>query len=207
MDAVTFQLPFNDYWLAFWGGDTPEQNQHHATQSQKHAFDFIQTDKNGKFFKSSGETNEDYYSFGADVLAPAEGEVIETVDGMRDNQPGELNSFHFLGNYVMLKHSEGVYSILGHLRQNSITVKAGQKLLAGQRLGECGNSGYSTDSHLHFHVQDSATFAKAGPNYERVDIAQGVKVFFAKVARQVNDTEDVVENYSPVKGDKVSNAK
>lgn len=199
-----FFLPFTGFWLTFWGGDTRAQNHHHDTTSQKYAFDFIQTDESGKFFRTTGADNEDYFSFGQDIISPSPGIVIEVVDGLRDNKPGQLNSFNFTGNYVMLKHGNGLFSILGHLRQHSIVVKAGDKVNLGQKLGECGNSGYSTDPHLHFHVQDSSVFAEMDKDYKRVDIAQGQKIFFARL-KLIKNGKQTVENYSPVKADIVSN--
>src|SRR4051812_32979782 len=103
-----FILPFNGFWLTFWGGDTLEKNYHHSTVSQKYAFDFIQTNETGNFFRSNGKTNEDYFSFGLDIIAPSNAVVIEIVDGMRDNKPGELNSFNVIGNYIMLKHGNSL---------------------------------------------------------------------------------------------------
>ena len=200
-----FSLPFSDFWLTFWGGDSLKQNHHHDTISQKHAFDFIQTDKNGKFFRTTGANNEDYFSFGQDIISPAAGVVIEVVDGLRDNKPGQLNSFNFIGNYVMLKHGNSLFSVLGHLRQNSITVKVGEKVSLGQKLGACGNSGYSTDPHLHFHIQDSDVFAEMDENYKRIDIAKGQKIFFEQIKLMKNGKQTIVENYSPVKGDIISN--
>ncbi len=199
-----FSLPFNDFWLTFWGGDTAEQNHHHDVASQKYAFDFIQTDKDGKFYRTNGKTNEDYFSFGADILAPANGIVVEVVNGLRDNKPGELNSFNYIGNYILIKHSENLFSVLGHLRQNSIAVAVGDKVKSGQKLAECGNSGYTTDPHLHFHVQNSDVFAKVDKNYKRVDIAKGQKVFFDQVTALKDGKSEIKKDYSPVKGDTVA---
>lgn len=198
---TTFMLPFKGTWLTFWGGDTAKLNHHHDTQSQKYAFDFIMVNENDGFFKTDGSSNEDYFSFGLDILAPADGEVIEVVSGLRDNKPKELNSFNYIGNYLMIKHNRNTFSVLGHLKQDSIIVKVGQQVKAGDKLAECGNSGYTTDPHLHFHIQDSDVFAKVDSSYKRVDVAVGKKVYFSKL----KIGEDTKENYSPVKGDKVSN--
>lgn len=202
---MNFRLPFNGFWLTFWGGDTLKQNHHHDSTSQKYAFDLIQTDENGKFFRTTGKTNEDYFSFGLDIVAPANGVIVEVVNGLRDNKPGELNSFNFIGNYVMLRHEAKLFSVLGHLRQNSIVVKAGDKVKIGQKLGECGNSGYSTDPHLHFHVQNSDVFAKMDKDYKQVNVAKGQKIYFERTKIEKNGKQKIVDNYSPVKGDIVGN--
>lgn len=197
---IEFLLPFSGTWLTFWGGDTAEQNYHHTVQSQKYAFDFIVVDDNDNFFPTDGSTNEDYYSFGLEILAPANGEVVEVVNGLRDNIPKELNSFNYMGNYIMIKHNDATYSVLSHLKQDSMIVKVGDKVVAGEKIALCGNSGYTTDPHLHFHVQDSDVFAKIDKNYKKVNVAKGKKVYFSKL--KVGGT--IKTNYSPVKGDKVS---
>lgn len=203
--VTNFILPFNGLWLTFWGGDSLAKNIHHGTTSQKYAFDFIKTNENNKFFRTNGKTNEDYFVFGLDIITPADGVVVEVVDGLRDNKPGDLNSFNYLGNYVMLKHQPKVYSVLGHLRQNSTQVKAGDKVIAGQKLGVCGNSGYSTDPHLHFHVQNSDIFARVDKNYKRIDIAKGQKVYFKQIKIIEGDKEKIKHRYSPIKGDIIGN--
>ncbi|MFO0920135.1 MAG: M23 family metallopeptidase [Candidatus Saccharimonadales bacterium] len=205
MKSVKFSLPFNGSWLTFWGGDTAEQNHHHSVASQKFAFDFIQTDKDNKFFRTNGKTNNDYFSFGADILAPADGVVIETVNGLRDNKPSELNSFNYIGNYIMIKHEGKLFSVLGHLKQNSIVVSVGDTVKRGQKIAKCGNSGYTTDPHLHFHIQNSDVFAKVNKDYKRIDIAKGQKVFFDKIIVLKDDKKKTKNDYSPVKGDIIAN--
>ena len=200
-DATDFALPFHGTWLTSWGGDTAEQNHHHGTLSQRYAFDFIAVGDDGSFVKTDGKTNEDYFSFGLDILAPADGEVIEAADGLRDNRPKEMNNFNFTGNYIMIMHNENTFSILGHLKQNSIKVAAGDRVKKGEKIAQCGNSGNTTDPHLHFQVQDSDVFARMDSNYVRHDVAEGVKVYFSSV--KVNGTAKT--KYSPVKGDRVSN--
>lgn len=200
-----YRLPFNSSWLTFWGGESLKQNHHYTTPSQKYAFDFIQTDENGSFFRTNGKTNEDYYSFGADIFSPADGVVVEVVEGQRDNRPRELHNFGVLGNYVMIEHSPSQFSVLAHLKQHSITVKMGQKIKSGEKIGQCGNSGYSSDPHLHYHVQDSDIFAKLDKNYKKIDAAKGKKIVFEKIYLHKDRKRRTFSNYSPVKNDIVSN--
>ena len=194
---IVFSLPFDGSWTVFWGGDSLDQNHHNTTKSQKYAYDFIVIDEEHKFFRKGGGLNEDYYSYGMKVLSPADGEVIETVNGLRDNKPKELNNFNFIGNYIMIKHNENTFSILGHLKQNSIGVKVGDIVKSGDVIARCGNSGYTTDPHLHFHVQDSSIFAKVDYEYNLIEIAKAKKVYFTKL--KVNNK--LVDNYSPIRGD------
>ena len=96
-------LPFKEEWTIFWGGDTKELNYHVENKAQKNAFDIVITDKNGKSFKTDGKTNEDYYAFGKELIAPCDAEVVLSVDGVKDNIPGELNPIYVPGNSVILK--------------------------------------------------------------------------------------------------------
>ncbi len=201
---ITLQLPFKGSWFVFWGGDTLEQNHHHSDAAQKFALDMIILDKDGKSHSGLGTNNEDYYAFGSDILAPADGKVIEAVDGLRDNTPQKTtNDYAYGGNYVMIKHAVGVYSTLQHLRCDSVKVKAGQSVKTGQKLGKCGNSGNSSEPHLHFHLMDDKILTTYGKNYNRTPQAKGIKAYF-DVAAWENETPQYKTHYAPVKGDIIS---
>lgn len=182
-------LPFEGEWLVFWGGEIKEQNNHYGNSAQNHAFDFI---KGGL-----GAINQ---SFGQDIFATSEGEVVEAVDGIRDNDPGNVNDYMYFGNHVVVKHGD-VYSVTAHLKQGSVLVRKGDRVQGGQKIGVCGNSGNSSEPHLHFHIQDSFVYARLNQKYEKENVAAGVKIAFKKL--KVN--RELKENYSPVKGDTVSN--
>lgn len=109
--------------------------------------------------------------FGRPVFAPADGLVVRVRDGGRDHWsrdsllgvvyllvegaireifgPGRL-----LGNHVVIELEGGVYAVLAHLRRGSARVTAGQRVTAGERLAECGNSGNSSEPHVHFQLMD-----------------------------------------------------
>jgi murein DD-endopeptidase MepM/ murein hydrolase activator NlpD len=184
-------LPFKDEWTVFWGGDTKEQNYHVAYKSQKNAFDMIITDSAGKSHKTDGKNNEDYYAFGKELLAPANGEIVLVVDGIKDNKPGVLNPSYIPGNTVIIKTSNNEYLFFAHFKQHSIQVKQGEIVQQGDVLGLCGNSGNSSEPHLHFHIQ----------NVENMNIATGAKAYFEEIL--VNGT--LIKEYSPIKSEKVKN--
>jgi murein DD-endopeptidase MepM/ murein hydrolase activator NlpD len=185
-------LPFNGEWTLFWGGDTPEQNYHvGAHPSQKHAFDFVVRDERGRSYRTSGQTNEDFYIFGQELIAPCDGEIVLVVEGVKDNVPGQLNPFFPTGNTVILKTDNLEYLIFAHFKQHSIKVAQGQKVKRGDLLGLCGNSGNSSEAHLHFHVQ----------NVEDLNVATGVKCYFADIIVNGEERSDC----SPVRNDKVRN--
>lgn len=184
-------LPFHDEWTVFWGGDTKDLNYHVENEAQKNAFDLMITDESGKSYKTDGQTNEDYYAFGKELIAPCDAEVVLAVDGIKDNKPGEMNPIYIPGNTVILKTGLNEYLFFAHFKQNSIVVKQGQKVKQGDLLGLCGNSGNSSEAHLHFHLQ----------NVEDMTKATGAKCFFDKII--VNGERK--NTYSPIKGERVKN--
>src|SRR4029079_12590680 len=127
----------------------------HDVPNQRFALDLLGIGADGKTKRGDGTRNEDYYAFNRDVLAPADGTVIEVVDGVRDNPPGSLNSYSAVGNCVLIQHRGDEVSVLAHFQRGSIVVKAGDSVKRGQLLGKCGNSGNSSEPHLHYHLQNS----------------------------------------------------
>ena len=184
------KLPFKGEWSVTWGGDTKEQNYHVESVAQKNAFDFLIYDEKGLTHKGTGEANEDYYAFGMELYAPCDGEVVLVVDGIKDNIPGVLNPIYIPGNTVIIKTANGEFVFFAHFKQHSIVVKQGQKVTTGALLGLCGNSGNSSEPHLHFHLQNTEDMTKA----------TGAKCFFDQL--KVNGV--LKSDYSPVKGDKIS---
>jgi len=177
-----------------WGGDTERLNAHHSVLNQKYAFDFVIVSDKGKTCKAEGKRNEDYRCFGEKILSPATGVVIEAVDGVRDNKPGSTNIDLLPGNMVVIKHHEGEVSVLAHLKRGSVKVRAGEKVKSGQVVGLCGNSGNSSEPHLHYHLQDK----------ELLREGKGIKCYFRGVKIKGKTKEELTDEISPVKGDIVS---
>ena len=80
---------------------------------------------------------------------------MNAENSIHDNPPGEENLTQegFLGNYVVIDHENGEYSLLFHFQQGSVAVHPGERVAMGQFLGLCGNSGASDMPHLHYHLQ------------------------------------------------------
>lgn len=151
------QLPFNNEWHIVNGGRTHSMGMHHFITwhlGQKYAFDSV-IHKDGKSYSGSGTKNEDYYCFGEPLYAPAAGKILGVENNIEDNIPGELNDVSAAGNYVMIDHLNGEYSLLAHFKKGTIIVAVGDTVMAGQELGKTGNSGNSTEAHLHYHLQNS----------------------------------------------------
>ncbi|MES2460005.1 MAG: M23 family metallopeptidase [Armatimonadota bacterium] len=153
-------LPFapGDEWYVAWGGGTRVQNYHVDYPNQRHALDLL-VRKEGKTHSGEGKETADYYAWGRQIAAPAPGTVVGVVDNLPDNKPGvTTDTRNPAGNHVVLDLGSGEYALLAHLQKGSVRVKVGDAVKPGDVLGLCGNSGNSTEPHLHFHLQDRPKF-------------------------------------------------
>jgi murein DD-endopeptidase MepM/ murein hydrolase activator NlpD len=153
------RLPFDGAWYVFWGGHDISRNYHAAVRGQRFAYDLVKR-VDGSSHRGDGKALEDYYCWNQPILAPADATVLEAVDGLPDQAIGTRNPEAVAGNHVMLDLGHGEYAMLAHMRQGSVAVKAGQQVAAGDELGRCGNSGNTSEPHLHFHLQDAPDFGE-----------------------------------------------
>lgn len=189
-NSTALGLPFKGKWFTVWGGDTKAQNYHVNFPAQRRAFDFLILGKQNKTYERSGTRNEDYYAFGQPIYAVCDAVVHDVKTGIDDNKPGEMNPAQPLGNAVILKTKNDEYIFYAHFEKETIKVEKGQEVKRGQFLGNCGNSGNSSEPHLHLHIQD-------GPDlYSDV----GAKCYFDSI--MVNG--DLKLDYSPVRLDVIS---
>ncbi|BBH22378.1 peptidase M23 [Paenibacillus baekrokdamisoli] len=153
---TTFEHPFHGNWFTIWGGTNALVNYHYDYESQRYAYDIIRRDK-GSSYKGDAAKNESYYAFGQPIVAAAAGKVVLVVNDIKDNVPvGAMDEKHPAGNHVVIDHGNGEFSYYAHLQKGSISVKVGDEVKAGDALGKCGNSGNSSEAHLHFQVSDGA---------------------------------------------------
>jgi len=153
----TYTMPISDEWFVFWGGTNEFINYHYVYESQRYAYDLVIM-HDGKSYKDNTMRNENYYAYGKDVIAPADGTVVKVVNHLGDNVPGEMEESQPAGNYIVLQHANKEYSLLAHFKQDSILVKEGDVLNQGDFIGFCGNSGNSSEPHIHFQVMDSPDY-------------------------------------------------
>lgn len=144
-------LPFFGEWFVSQGAD----GKYTHTGEWRHAWDFEIRDAELKTYRGSGNVPDDYYCYGKNILAPADGMIEEVFDNIPDNPVGEKNLKKNWGNTVIIKHADFLYTQLSHLKEGSIVVKPGQRIKRGEVLGKCGNSGNSPYPHLHFQVQQT----------------------------------------------------
>jgi murein DD-endopeptidase MepM/ murein hydrolase activator NlpD len=190
---VPLGLPFRGEWSVAWGGDTYEVNRHLRDRDQRRAADLDRLGRDGKTYRGSGASNTDYYAYGEEILAVADGTVVTAVDGVPENVPGSQNPYIAPGNFVVVRHRDDLFSVYGHLQPGSIRVKVGGSVTRGTTLGLCGNSGNSSEPHLHFQLQD-------GP---LIETSWGVTPFFANVSLVRDGKTTSPSEYTFLKGDRI----
>lgn len=146
-DSVPLQPPFHGEWRITQGFDGP----HTHRPPWQHALDFdiAEGERN---HHGNGAAQEDYFCFGAPVLAPLAAQVVRLRDDLADAQPGEVDTANNWGNFVLLR-SGGAHVLLAHLKRGSLKVRLGEWVSAGQVVAACGSSGRSPVPHLHLQAQ------------------------------------------------------
>ncbi|GAF11138.1 peptidase, M23/M37 family [Bacillus sp. JCM 19046] len=152
-----YQMPINSEWYVFWGGTNEFINHHYELENQRYAFDLVKV-RNRSSFRNKGLQNKEYYAFDQDVVAPLDGKVVQIHNGKKDNIPGVFKGKDLLGNYMVIEHANQEYSLIAHIKRDSFVVREGDAVAQGQALATCGNSGNSSEPHIHFQIMNSAQF-------------------------------------------------
>lgn len=159
----TYALPFHGEWYVINGGVTKNTSHSWEVLPQRFAYDFAIVDDEGE--SSSGDKKDlhSYYCYGKDILAPADGIVVSVKNNfpdcrIMDNGQPDPDTPDIGGNRVIIKHASDEYSAICHLMTRSITVRKGQPVKRGDVIAKCGNSGNTTEPHVHIQVQNTAHF-------------------------------------------------
>ena len=190
-NTTFMSLPFNGEWFVYWGGVTEAQNYHVREVTQQYAYDILKV-KDGASHDGNPLLNESYFAYGEDIIAPCDARVVTVIDDVPDNIPGETNEQQLTGNTIVLQTDRDEYVLLAHLMKGSIFVEEGQDIRKGEILAKCGNSGNSTEAHLHISLQNAAD----------MEDSIGAKLYFDRL--EVNG--EIRLDYLPVKEDFVSNS-
>lgn len=124
-----------------------------AYRGQSYGLDMVEVDRFG--LRSAGFVPREpaaYQIYGEPILAPCAGTVLQAVDGLPDMPIPELDVEHRAGNHVLLRCGEADV-LLAHFRPQSLAVRTGMQIAAGDLIAEVGNSGASDEPHLHLHAQ------------------------------------------------------
>ncbi len=159
------ELPFEGEWYLTAGGRTHNTGGNHflsRSTGQRYAYDMIKIEGD-RAVTGDGSTNEEAFGFGARINAPADGVIISLENSIDDNlRPGfinpDINNSNLGGNYIIIDHLNGEYSFLAHFKKGGIGVVVGDTVVQGQEVGKLGNSGNSTGTHLHYHLQNTPDY-------------------------------------------------
>lgn len=152
LNWLPIQLPFFGNWRVSQGHNGQITHQDDFAW----AWDFDVVDNQAKTYRGDGLEITDYYCYDKPVLAVADGWVVHITDEIPDNDIGQSNLEHNWGNTLVIKHLDGLYSKLSHLKAGSFLVKEGDFVQLGEVVARCGSSGRSPEPHLHFQLQSTA---------------------------------------------------
>jgi hypothetical protein len=160
---VTISLPFDQECYVGRGGPTRKTSHSWHVLPQRYALDILRVDEHLSSSAPPHKKLQDYYIFGAPVLSPIDGTVIAASGRQHDHLPGLIMSLSIIsrdlrGNYCTIEDASGRCCVLAHLSRGSLAVRIGDTVKRGQKIGICGNSGHSTEPHLHIQMQTSRSF-------------------------------------------------
>jgi hypothetical protein len=131
---------------------------------QRYAIDWIQLGDDGASYTGDKSKNSSYHAWDQEIHAVADGKIVEVKDGIPENVPNSgkiavpITYDTLAGNHIIQLLSEGHYAAYAHLRPGTLKVKAGDTVHAGDVLAHLGNTGNSSEPHLHFQVCDAPSF-------------------------------------------------
>lgn len=163
-------FPLRGRFLIVQGHDFNEP--HSRGWSQQFAYDIVSVGPNFEIARNNGRANQDFFTWGQEVLTPADGTVVYARNDVPDNRaPGTIDRDAFMrlpdpmnaipGNNVLIDHGNGEYSSLAHLQRGSVSVKAGDRVRQGEVIGRLGNSGSSDTPHLHYQLMAGTHLARS----------------------------------------------
>lgn len=174
-DAVALAWPLRDgTFKVMHGGGSPLVNSHAGVPAQAYALDILAINNLGLRARGIAPPELDrYVIFNTPIHAPCAGEVIASRDGLSDTA-GAMDRSQLAGNYAAI-YCRGVTVLLAHVRSGTLEVKTGETVREGQLIGRVGNSGNSSEPHLHVH----ANRGRVADPIEMVTTAEGVPMTFS----------------------------
>lgn len=166
--SAVLRVPMNEPMRVYWGGEDIETNYHVLYPDQRFAFDLV-VEPAG----INSQNNEDFGCFGKTVVAPIDGKVVVAHDGEPDRPPRTIvDAEPYAGNHVVLELGSKTYLYLAHFQKGSVLVKPDDVVKAGTPIAKCGNSGRTSEPHIHVHHQ------RQDPRVYPFGFAEGLPIFF-----------------------------
>lgn len=152
--AVDLASPLRGTHVVLNGGVSPFTNAHFRRPAQGYALDILGVNAFGaraSLFGSSKDL-ESYVIYGEPIFSPCNGKISVAVDDLPDHIPPAEDTENLAGNHVLIE-CRGIKVLLAHMRQHSVRVTVGEIVAVGDPLGEVGNSGNTSEPHLHIHAE------------------------------------------------------
>jgi hypothetical protein len=154
--AVELAPPLSGKWAVVQGGNSGLLNHHYPIVAQRYALDLVAEQRQPP---REPDRLESYPAFGRPIRAPASGRVVVAKGDSPDQAIGASDLRNPVGNHVVIEIAPGRFVLLAHLQQRSLRVAPGERVTAGQPIANCGNSGNTSEPHLHLQVQSHQDFA------------------------------------------------
>ena len=138
------------------------------TNFMRYSYDFVPVDAEGAMSEGDAEKNENWFGFGREIRAVADGTIAAVLDDQPDDRTfdpssvAEHGTMRIWGNYVVIDHGNGEFGLYGHIRRGSARVKVGQRVKRGDVIAAIGASGSSKFPHLHFELQTGIDTSSEG---------------------------------------------
>jgi len=153
--AINLSSPFKQgSYVVGHGGSSPFINAHARVRPQNYALDILGLNAWGNRMKpfSNPKELDNYDIFNAPLYSPCKGEVLSAVDGLEDMVPPASDRENLAGNHVVVA-CQGIEIVLAHMKNGSVLVAEGQQVDTNTQLGNVGNSGNTSEPHLHLHAE------------------------------------------------------
>jgi hypothetical protein len=148
--------PVSGSWYALQAGPSPLINHHWYALAQQDAVDIVQL-KGSVSHRSNGASLTDYFAFEQPVRSPRTCTVAAVTSDRPDQPIGSTDSHHPAGNLVVLQLAPRRFLLLAHLKAGSVHLHSGERVIAGDLVGLVGNSGNTSEPHLHMQAMDHPT--------------------------------------------------
>ena len=172
----------------------------------RYGSDLVIINEQGEMFHDDPYHKTDYYSYGQPIYAPADGVIRASRNDIPDNEfvgkhiryPAlPSGADEVLGNFVLIDHPDGEFSVLPHMRMGTVRVRPGDRVRQGDLLGEIGFSGDAIFPHVHFSLI-------LGPDIHN---SEGIPAYFAHLTRLVGGKRIYADHLSLDTGDIVDDTR
>lgn len=156
--SLMFPLKNGEFFIGH-GGSNESLNYHQVTKAQSYALDVLKLNQFGLRARGLAPLDLNQYEiFSESLYSPCDGEVLLSQNGLKDLDPGNMDAKNLLGNHLVIHcivkgfEANGVSIVLAHMKNGSVLKAVGESVKKGELIGAVGNSGNTSEPHLHIHA-------------------------------------------------------